>query len=108
VIAFVESCVSDCACVNSYQAHTLSPRDTSILSNLGLARYNAGYLDGAIAAYEQTLRLQPDLVNPTVMLSQVCDPACRSVVRSSRACFCRRIRDSPYSCIDVVVVMKGV
>ena len=50
----------------------MNPRHSVTLANLGLARYNAGYLDGAIRAYELAVQLEPELTSAAIILSQVC------------------------------------
>jgi tetratricopeptide (TPR) repeat protein len=42
-------------------------------ANLGLARFTAGYLDGAVAAYERAVELDPDAFMSAVMLAEAYD-----------------------------------
>jgi hypothetical protein len=55
------------------QGARLNPEDPAILANLGLARLQAGYVDGAIAAYEESWRLDPEMLSSGTSLATAYD-----------------------------------
>ena len=51
----------------------MNPNSASIRSNLGLARQQAGYIDGALREYEEALRLDPSMVSAAVSVAELYD-----------------------------------